>query len=86
MSIEVDIPKELEFKIKANKELNALVKRRIERQISTDIKNDVFISMICDDLLKDSELEEKDIDQIDHKIKRGIAEKLRVLTTREILS
>ena len=72
MSIEVDIPKELEFKIKANKELNALVKRRIERQISTDIKNDVFISMICDDLLKDSELEEKDIDQIDHKIKRGI--------------
>lgn len=86
MSIEVDIPKELEFKIKANKELNALVKRRIERQISTDIKNDVFISMISDDLLKDSELEEKDIDQIDHKIKRGIAEKLRVLTTREILS
>ena len=86
MSIEVDIPKELEFKIKANKELNALVKRRIERQISTDIKNDVFISMICDDLLKDSELEEKDIDQIDHKIKRGIAEKLQVLTTREILS
>ena len=85
MSIEVDIPKELEFKIKANKELNALVKRRIERQISTDIKNDVFISMICDDLLKDSELEEKDIDQIDHKIKRGIAEKLRVLSTREIL-
>ncbi|MFZ3112107.1 hypothetical protein [Methanothrix sp.] len=77
MSIEVDIPKELEFKIKANKELNALVKRRIERQISTDIKNDVFISMICDDLLKDSELEEKDIDQIDHKIKRGIAEKLQ---------
>ena len=83
MSIEVDIPKELEFKIKANKELNALVKRRIERQISTDIKNDVFISMISDDLLKDSELEEKDIDQIDHKIKRGIAEKLRVFTTRD---
>ncbi|NLJ21901.1 MAG: hypothetical protein GX426_02155 [Methanothrix soehngenii] len=42
--------------------------------------------MISDDLLKDSELEEKDIDQIDHKIKRGIAEKLRVLSTREILS
>ena len=77
MSIEVDIPKELEFKIKANKELNALVKRRIERQISTDIKNDVFISMVCDELLKNSELNDIDIDQIDHKIKRGIAEKLQ---------
>ena len=77
MSIEVDIPKELEIKIKASRELDALVRRRIERQISTDIKNDVFISMICDDLLKDSELDEKDIDEIDHKIKWGIAEKLR---------
>jgi hypothetical protein len=77
MSIEVDIPKELEIKIKASRELDALVRRRIERQISIDIKNDVFISMICDDLLKDSELDEKDIDEIDHKIKRGIAEKLR---------
>jgi hypothetical protein len=77
MSIEVDIPKELEFKIKASKELDVLVRRRIEHQISTDIKNDVFISMVCDDLLKDSELDEKDIVQIDHKIKRGIAEKLR---------
>ena len=38
MSIEVEIPKELEFKIKAKREPDALVKRRIERQISTDIK------------------------------------------------
>ncbi len=77
MSIEVDIPKELELKIKASKELDVLVRRRIERQISKDIKNDVFISMICDDLLKESELDERDVDEIDHKIKRGIAEKLR---------
>jgi len=77
MSIEVDIPKELELKIKASKELDVLVRRRIERQISKDIKNDVFISMICDDLLKESELDERDIDEIDHKTKRGIAEKLR---------
>lgn len=77
MSIEVDIPKELELKIKASKELDVLVRRRIERQISEDIKNDVFISMICDDLLKESELSEKDVDKIDHKMKRGIAEKLR---------
>ena len=77
MSIEVEIPKELEFKIKASRELDALVKRRIERQISTDIKNDVFISMVCDELLKNSELNDIDIDQIDHKIKRGIAEKLQ---------
>jgi len=77
MSIEVDIPKELELKIKASKELDVLVRRRIERQISKDIKNDVFISMICDDLLKESELDERDVDEIDHKIKRVIAEKLR---------
>jgi hypothetical protein len=76
MSIEVDLPKELELKIKASKELDALVRRRIERQISTDIKNDIFLSMVWDDLLKDSELDEKDIDEIDHRIKRGIAEKL----------
>jgi len=76
MSIEVDLPKELELKIKASKELDVLVRRRIERQISTDIKNDIFLSMVWDDLLKDSELEEKDIDEIDHRIKRGIAEKL----------
>jgi len=77
MSIEVDIPEELELKIKASKELDVLVRRRIERQISKDIKNDVFISMICDDLLKESELDERDVDEIDHKIKRVIAEKLR---------
>jgi hypothetical protein len=77
MSIEVDIPKELELKIRASKELEVLVRRRIERQISEDIKNDVFISMICDDLLKNSELDERDVNEIDHKIKRGIAEKLR---------
>ncbi len=77
MSIEVDIPKELELKIKASKELDVLVKKRIEHQISTDIKNDVFISMICDDLLEESELDEEDVDEIDHKIKRGIVEKLR---------
>jgi len=32
--------------------------------------------MVWDDLFKDSELNEKDIDEIDHRIKRGIAEKL----------
>jgi hypothetical protein len=77
MSIEFKIPKELEFKIKAKRELDALVKRRIEHHIPTDIKNDVFISMVCDNLLKNSELNEIDIDQIDHQIKRGIAEKLQ---------
>ena len=76
MSIEVELPKELELKIKSSKELDALVRRRIERQISADIKNDIFLSMVWDDLLKDSELDEKDIDEIDHRIKRGIAEKL----------
>ncbi len=77
MTIEVDLPKELELKVKASKELDVLVRRRIERQISEEIKNDVFLSMVWDDLLEDSQLDAKDIDEIDHKIKRGIAEKLR---------
>jgi hypothetical protein len=77
MSIEVDVPRELELKIKASKELDVLVRRRVEHQISTDVKNDVFISMIYDDLLKKSELDEEDVDEIDHKIKRGIVEKLQ---------
>lgn len=77
MAIEVDLPKDLELTIKANKELDILVRKRIERQLSNDIKNDIFISRTLDDLLKDSNLDERDVDEIDHKIKRGIMEKLK---------
>jgi hypothetical protein len=77
MAIEVDLPKDLELTIKANRELDILVRKRIERQLAKDIKNDIFFSRTLDDLLIDSDLDEEDIAEIDHKIKRGIMEKLR---------
>ena len=48
MSIEAELLKELELKIKASKELDALVRRRIERQISADIKNDISLQLVWD--------------------------------------
>jgi hypothetical protein len=76
MSIEVELPREIELTIKAKRELGPLVRRRIERDIAKDIKNDLFLSKIFDDLLKDSELTEADVNEIDHKMKREMMEKL----------
>jgi hypothetical protein len=76
MSIEVDLPQEIELTIKAKRELGTLVRKRIERDIVKDIKNDIFLSRIFDDLLKDSELTEADVNKIDHKMKKEMMEKL----------
>ena len=76
MSIEVELPQEIELTIKAKRELGTLVRKRIERDIVKDIKNDIFISGIFDDLLKDSEMTEADVNEIDHKMKREMMEKL----------
>jgi hypothetical protein len=76
MSIEVELPQEIELTIKAKRELDALVRKRIERDILGDIKNDIFLSQIFDDLLKDSSLTELDVNEIDHKMKREMMEKL----------
>jgi len=38
--------------------------------------NDAFISKIFDDLLRNSELTEEDVNEIDHKMKRQMTEKL----------
>ena len=76
MTIEVELPREIELTIKANRELGTLVRKRIERDIAKDIKNDIFLSKIFDDLLKDSELTEADVDEIDHKMKKEMMEKL----------
>lgn len=76
MSIEVELPQEIELTIKAKRELGTLVRKRIERDIAKDIKNDLFISKIFDDLLKDSELTEADVNKIDHKMKKEMMEKL----------
>jgi hypothetical protein len=47
-----------------------------ENQIKEDLKNDLFILMLFDDLLKDSELTQEDVDDLDHRMKREIMEKL----------
>jgi hypothetical protein len=76
MAIEVELPREIELSIKANKDLDALVRKRIERDILEDIKNDIFISKIFDTPLKRSDLSEDDANELDHKMKREIMEKL----------
>ena len=76
MAIEVELPREIELSIKANKNLDALVRKRIERDILEDIKNDIFISKIFDTLLKRSDLSYDDVNELDHKMKREIMEKL----------
>jgi len=76
MAIEVELPREIELAIKANKDLDALVRKRIEREILEDIKNDIFISKIYDTLLERSDLSEDDVNELDHKMKREIMEKL----------
>jgi hypothetical protein len=76
MAIEVELPREIELRIRANKDLDSLVRRRLEHQIQKDIKNDLFLLMTFDDLLKSSELTEKDINDLDHRMKRKMMEKL----------
>jgi hypothetical protein len=76
MAIEVELPQEIELKIKANKDLDLLVRKRLEHQIKEDLKNDLFILMLFDELLKDSELTDEDVAELDHKMKRDIMEKL----------
>jgi hypothetical protein len=76
MAIEVELPREIELSIKANKDLDALVRKRIEWDILEDIKNDIFVSKIFDTLLERSDLSEFDVNELDHKMKREIMEKL----------
>ena len=76
MAIEIRLPKEVELKIKGDKELEGIVKTKIEQEISKEIKKDVFLSMLYDKLLDESELTEKDVNEIDHIVKKDIMETL----------
>jgi hypothetical protein len=53
------------------------VRRRLEHQIQKDLKNDLFLLMTFEDLLKNSELTEDDVKDLDHRMKKEIMEKLR---------
>ena len=76
MAIEVKLPKEIELKMKSDKDLEGIVKRKIEQEIFREIKGDIYLSMLFDKLLEESELTEEDVDEIDHKVKKGIMENL----------
>jgi hypothetical protein len=72
--LKLKIPKEIDLKLKKEKYLEKIIKIRMEREISGKIKHDLFLLMMFDKLLEESDLTEKDIDDIDHKVKRGIME------------
>ena len=74
--MKIKLPKEIELKVKADKELQHIIKKRIESDISREIKEDMFLSLLFDSLLSESELTKEDVSEIDHKVKKGIAERL----------
>jgi len=76
MAIEIRLPKEVELRIKGDKDLEGIVKTKIEQEISKEIKKDVFLSMLYDKLLDESELTEEDVNEIGHIVKKDITETL----------
>jgi len=76
MVLEIKLPKEIELKIRSDKDLEGIIRRRIERGIFKEIKEDMFLSMLFDKLLEGSELTDGDVDEIDHRVKEGIMENL----------
>jgi len=72
--LKLRVPKEIDLKLRKETDLGKIIKIRMEREISGKIKHDLFLLMMFDKLLEDSDLSEKDIDEIDHKVKRGIME------------
>ena len=74
MAIEVELPKEIELMIRSNSDLGLLVRRRLEHQIQKDLKDDLFLLMTFDDLLKDSKLTEDDVSDLDHRMKKEMRE------------
>jgi hypothetical protein len=76
MTIEIELPTEIEATIRANEHLDLLMRKRLEHQIQKEIKNDIFPLMAFNDLLKDSEITEEDVNDLGHRMKRELMEKL----------
>ena len=76
MPIEIKLPEEIELKVKTDKEIEKILMKRIEKDVSEEIKGDIFRSMLFDKILEESKLTQNDVDEIDHKIKKGITENL----------
>jgi len=76
MAVEIKLPKEIEIRLRRDKNLQHIITKRLEREIAREIKDDLFLVMLFDDLLKESELTEEDVENLDRKIKEGIMERL----------
>lgn len=76
MVVEIKLPKEIEIRLRRDKNLQHIITKRLEREIAREIKDDLFLVMLFDDLLKESELTEEDVENLDRKIKEGIMERL----------
>jgi len=76
MTVEIKLPKEIEIRLRKDKNLRHIIVKRLEREIVKGIKDDLFFVMLFDDLLRESELTEEDVKNLDRKIKEGIVERL----------
>ncbi|MDD2755183.1 MAG: hypothetical protein PHS80_06595 [Methanothrix sp.] len=76
MTIEVELPLEIELLMKASRELETLVRKRIELDIAESIKNDIFICGVLNTLLKRSDLTLEDANELDHMMKREMMKRL----------
>lgn len=76
MTVEIKLPKEIEIRLREDKTLQNIITKRLEREIVKGIKDDLFFVMLFDDLLRESELTEEDVKNLDRKIKEGIVERL----------
>ncbi|WP_456478241.1 hypothetical protein [Geoglobus ahangari] len=77
MGLEVELPKEIEVSVKRDRILELLVKRKIEHEIVKEIKEELFLAMLFDELLVDSELTDEDVERMEREIKEGIMERLK---------
>ena len=75
MALEIRLPKEVELKLMNDKDLVGIIKTKIEHEISKEIKRDIFLSMLFDEILEDSELTDQEINILDHRVKKSISEK-----------
>ncbi len=74
--IKIKLPLEIGLKVRRDKELEWIIKKRIERDISQEVKEGMFLSMLFDSLLQESDLSREEINKIDHEVKKEVMERL----------
>lgn len=76
VTLDVKLPEEIELRMKRDKALRDIIWRKIEHEISKEIKEGLFFSMLFDEILEESKLTEEDVNRVDRKVKEGIVERL----------